>query len=106
MASFTVVYDACVFYPAPLRDLLIRLAMTRRFRARWTTQIHEEWSRNLLAHRKDLTQQQLDRTIAMINNAVEDCLITGYEHMKDSSYLTPMIVMSWRLPFALALRRS
>ena len=81
MASFTVVYDACVFYPAPLRDLLIRLAMTRRFRARWTTQIHEEWSRNLLAHRKDLTQQQLDRTIAMINNAVEDCLITGYEHI-------------------------
>jgi hypothetical protein len=66
LAHFTVVYDACVFYPVPLRDLLIRLAMTRRFRARWTTQIHEEWTRNLLANRKDLTQQQLDRTVANI----------------------------------------
>jgi hypothetical protein len=55
--------------------------MTRRFRARWTTQIHEEWTRNLLANRTDLTQQQLNRTVAMINNAVEDCLITGYEHI-------------------------
>ncbi|MFO7641066.1 MAG: PIN domain-containing protein, partial [Candidatus Competibacteraceae bacterium] len=81
MAHFTVVYDACVFYPAPLRDLLIRLAMTRRFRARWTTQIHEEWTRNLLANRKDLTQQQLDRTVANINQAVEDCLITSYENL-------------------------
>ena len=26
MANFTVVYDACVLYPAPLRDLLMRLA--------------------------------------------------------------------------------
>ena len=81
MANFIVVYDACVFYPAPLRDLLIRLAMTRRFRARWTTKIHEEWTRNLLANRKDLTQQQLDRAVANINKAVEDCLINGYEHL-------------------------
>ena len=81
MANFIVVYDACVFYPAPLRDLLIRLAMTRRFRARWTTKIHEEWTRNLLANRKDLTQQQLDQAVANINKAVEDCLINGYEHL-------------------------
>ncbi|MGY2208974.1 PIN domain-containing protein, partial [Pseudomonas tolaasii] len=25
-SPFTAVYDACVLYPAPLRDLLIRLA--------------------------------------------------------------------------------
>jgi uncharacterized protein (TIGR02452 family) len=36
MANFTVVYDACFFYPAPLRDLMVRLAQTRRFRAPWT----------------------------------------------------------------------
>ncbi len=34
MAKFSVVYDACVLYPAPLRDLLMRLAMTDLFRAR------------------------------------------------------------------------
>ena len=25
-SHFTVIYDACVLYPAPLRDLLMRLA--------------------------------------------------------------------------------
>jgi hypothetical protein len=39
---FTVVYDACVLYPAPLRDLLMRLALTDLYRARWSDQIHEE----------------------------------------------------------------
>ena len=34
MASFTALYDACVLYPAPLRDLLMHLAMTDLFRAR------------------------------------------------------------------------
>jgi predicted nucleic acid-binding protein len=82
MATFTVVYDACVLYPAPLRDLLIRLAMTRLVRARWTEQIHDEWTRNLLADRpNDFTRERLDRIVKLINDAVEDCLITGYEHI-------------------------
>ena len=48
MAShgFTVLYDACVLFPAPLRDLLMRLALRDLFRARWTQRIHEEWIRN------------------------------------------------------------
>lgn len=39
MTSFSAVYDACVLYPAPLRDLLMHLAMTDLFRAKWTEQI-------------------------------------------------------------------
>ncbi len=34
--TVVVVYDACVLYPAPLRDLLIRLARAGLFRAKWT----------------------------------------------------------------------
>ena len=45
----TVVYDACVLYPAPLRDLLLWLGLSGLFKARWTTRIHEEWQRNLSA---------------------------------------------------------
>jgi len=26
--AYTALYDACVLYPAPLRDLLMRLALT------------------------------------------------------------------------------
>ena len=33
MSTFTALYDACVLYPAPLRDLLMRLALTDLFRA-------------------------------------------------------------------------
>lgn len=43
MAShFTVIYDACVLYPAPLRDLLMHLALTDLYRARRSNMIHEE----------------------------------------------------------------
>ena len=40
-------------YPAPIRDLLMWLALTGLFRARWTNQIHEEWMRSVLADRGD-----------------------------------------------------
>ena len=40
-SNFTVVYDACVMYPAPLRSLLMYLAMTDMFRARWSDLIHD-----------------------------------------------------------------
>lgn len=43
MASLVVLYDSCVLYPAPLRDLLMYLAMTDVYHAKWTNEIHEEW---------------------------------------------------------------
>lgn len=54
---FIVLLDACVLYPAPLRDFLLRLATTGLFAARWTNQIHDEWIRNVLAKRPELEQQ-------------------------------------------------
>ena len=80
--AFTAIYDACVLYPAPLRDLLMHLARTGAFRARWTDRIHDEWIRNLLANRTDLQQAQLERTRQRMNEAVEDCLVTGYEELE------------------------
>jgi len=81
MAAFTVVYDACVLYPAPLRDLLMRLALTDLFRAKWTDAIHEEWISNVLKDRPDLTRPQLERTRDLMNTHVRDCLVEGYEHL-------------------------
>ena len=51
MAKYSVIYDACVLYPAPLRDLLMHLALTDLFKARWTNKIHEEWITALLKTR-------------------------------------------------------
>lgn len=80
----TVVLDACVLYPAPLRDLLLSLAAAGIFRARWTHRIQEEWVRNLLANRRDLPAEALHRTVATMNEAIEDCLVEKFEFMVES----------------------
>jgi len=87
VAAFTALYDACVLYPAPLRDLLMRLALTDLFRAKWTDAIHEEWIRNVLEDRPDLTRTQLQRTRDLMNAHVRDCLVTGYEDLIEAVVL-------------------
>lgn len=80
-SSFTAVYDACVLYPAPLRDFLMWLALSGRFRAKWSLEIHNEWKRNLLKNRPDLTAEQLDRTSELMDQALPDACVTGYEDL-------------------------
>ena len=80
-SSFTAVYDACVLYPAPLRDFLMWLALSGRFRARWTTEIHCEWKRNLLKNRTDLTMEQLDRTSDLMDRAIPEACVIDYEDL-------------------------
>lgn len=82
MAGFVALYDACVLYPAPLRDLLMHLALSGLYRARWSARIHDEWMRNLLAKRTDLTRAQLERTRDLMDSSVPDCLVTGYEGLE------------------------
>jgi hypothetical protein len=79
MPVFTALLDACVLYPAPLRDLLMHLAGTGLFHARWSDDIHEEWIRSLVADGRD--RGRLERTRALMNGAVPDCLVTGYEKL-------------------------
>lgn len=82
-SPFTAVYDACVLHPAPLRDFLMWLGLSGHFRARWSARIHDEWKRNLLKNRPDLTAEQLDRTSELMDRAVPDALVTGYEALVD-----------------------
>jgi hypothetical protein len=77
--NLTVLYDACVLYPAPLRSFLMYLAMTGLYRARWTNDIHEEWMRNIQRDYPDVTCLQAERIRDLMNAHVADCLVTGYE---------------------------
>jgi hypothetical protein len=43
---YTALYDACVLFPANLRSLLMWLAVEDVFRAKWSDDIHEEWTVN------------------------------------------------------------
>lgn len=81
MSNFTVVYDANVLYPNTLRDVLIRLACLGHFQARWTDLILDEVFRNLKKNRPDLDPAKLDRTRDLMCQAVDDCLVTGYEDL-------------------------
>ena len=80
----TALLDACVLYPAPLRDLLLSLGVHCPIRLRWSTQIHDEWTRNLLTKRKDLTRAQVDRTRSLMDQALPDALVTNFEPLIDT----------------------
>jgi len=81
---YPVVLDACVLYPSFLRDLLIRLGLTGLYQPKWSATIEDEWQRNLLANRADLTPEQIQRTAALMNTAVPDAMITGFESLINS----------------------
>ena len=77
------VYDANVLYPSLLRDILIRVSIAGAVRAHWTEQILEEVFRNLRTNRPDLDAGALDRTRTLMNDAVRDARVTGFEYLID-----------------------
>ncbi|HEX7390010.1 MAG TPA: PIN domain-containing protein [Acidiphilium sp.] len=79
ISTFTAFFDANVFYGARLRSLLLYLAQTKQFRARWSDRVHDEWIRNLKANRPDIASDKIDKIRQSMNNAILDCLVTGYE---------------------------
>jgi len=83
-SNYTVVFDANVMYPAPLRSFLMYLAISGEFRARWTDQIHEEWIRNLLINRPEIQRASLERVRSLMDTNVPGALVTGYEPLIDS----------------------
>lgn len=79
MTSYTVLLDANVLYPAPMRDVLLQLATTDLFKARWTADIHREWIEALMRKEPTRDRAKLERTRERMDHATRDSLITGYE---------------------------
>ena len=86
--AFTVVYDADVIHRAPVRDLMIRLALRPRLnlRARWTERILDEMVDSITRRRPEL-RDRLGRTRDPMCEAVPDCLVTGWESLVDGLHL-------------------
>jgi len=57
MPVFIALLDACVLYPAALRDTLLRAAPRGLYRPQWSALIIDEVSRNLRENR-GLTEEQ------------------------------------------------
>jgi hypothetical protein len=87
LPTFTVVYDACILYPAAMRSLLMYLAISNLYRARWTDQIHDEWIRNVLKDRPDISASQLTETRRLMDYHAKEALVTGYQGLIPSLVL-------------------
>ena len=72
------VYDACVLYPFPLRNLLVQCAVDRLVDARWSDEIHDEWIRNLLAKEPRLTRARLERTRDLMDRVLPQARVKHY----------------------------
>jgi predicted nucleic acid-binding protein len=83
ISTFTAFFDANVFYGARLRSLVLFLAQTKTFRAKWSNAIHDEWIENLLKNRPGLTKEKLQKTRSLMDHSVLDALVTGYEALID-----------------------
>jgi len=79
--SYTALFDANVFYSAPIRDILLQLATTDIFRGKWTNDIHREWIDSLLRNEPHRERAALERTRDLMDQAVRDCLVTGYDSL-------------------------
>jgi predicted nucleic acid-binding protein len=77
--AFTVIYDANAMYGNTPRDLLIRIARAGLVQAKWTEEILDEVLGALARNRPDIPQERLSRLRELINSAIPDCLVTGYE---------------------------
>lgn len=81
---FVVLYDANVLYPSTLRDILVRVAAAGLVQAKWTEEILDETFRNLKDNRPDLDPAHLDRTRELMDKAIRDVLVAGYEPLIDA----------------------
>jgi hypothetical protein len=84
---FVVVYDANALYGNAQRDLLIRIAQGGLVQAKWTDQILDEMLGNLGEKRPDIPPEKLSTLRELMNRAVRDCLVTGYEPLIESLQL-------------------
>lgn len=76
------VLDANVIYPAFLRDVLLRLAASNLYLPYWTARIHDEWIRNVIHNRPDLSPTAFARIRAQMDAHFAGALVTGSEALE------------------------
>ncbi|HUB10581.1 MAG TPA: PIN domain-containing protein [Acetobacteraceae bacterium] len=74
----TALCDACVLYPFHLRNILVQAAVDGLYEARWTDEIHDEWTRNLLANIPAIPPERLLLTRQLMDRALPAAKISGF----------------------------
>lgn len=79
----TIICDACILYPFHLRNILVQASVDGLYVARWTDEIHDEWTRNLLANIPAIPPERLQNTRRLMEAALPGARIVGYHHHID-----------------------
>lgn len=77
LADFGVILDACVLYPASLRDILLESAVVRLYRPLWTEDILEELRRTLLTTNR-ATLETAQKLVEDMKHAFPAALVTAH----------------------------
>jgi len=78
VSSFTAFFDTNVLVPASIRDLLMQLATTGVFRAKWSQRVIDEL-RTVLVERQGKPADKVDRMLGLMVEHAFDPLVEGYE---------------------------
>jgi hypothetical protein len=79
-SAFRVVLDACVIYPMPLCDALLRFAAAGLYQPYWSNEILAEATRNLLADGR-VSPEGAARRDGAVRSRFPESMVTGYESL-------------------------
>lgn len=77
-AGFTAFFDSSALYPLPLRDLLLRLAATDIFRARWSHDVLQDWRSDFATRHPSVAATVLQQQCDAMNEEARDALVEGH----------------------------
>jgi len=77
-APFTVVLDANVLFPFTLRDTLLRAAAVGLYELRWSAQILDEMTRNLVSS-GTMVEEKSNRLRQVMQREFPEAAVTGHE---------------------------
>jgi hypothetical protein len=81
VAIYTALFDTNVLYSMPVTDIVLELASTGLFRARWSDDIHDEWVRHVIKDRPDLPMDAIQRRRRQMDIAIPQAFVTGYNDL-------------------------
>tara|TARA_Y100000114_G_scaffold154224_1_gene175812 strand:+ start:6053 stop:6628 length:576 start_codon:yes stop_codon:yes gene_type:complete len=83
-AHFTAVIDANVLFPIVIRDYLIWLSIHGLYTPKWSGKLLEEFTAIFGKKKKELTKEQIERQIQLMNRACPNALVEKYQGLLSS----------------------
>lgn len=84
ISTFTAFINSNVFHGARLRSLIIEMAQSGMFRARWSERVHQEWISSVRRRRPGIDREKLNSYRLQMDLAVPNALVSCYEQFVSS----------------------